>query len=43
MPSVKDPDPQGIIQRRAEGKAESEFEGEMSVAQILNYGKGKEA
>ena len=36
MPSVRDPDPQGIIMSRAEAKAEKNFEDELSVAQLLN-------
>lgn len=36
MPSVRDPDPQGIIMSRAEAKAEKTFEDELSVAQLIN-------
>ena len=43
MPSVVDPDPQGIIQGRAESRAENEIEGDLSVAQLLDNDKGKEA
>ena len=38
MPSVKNPDPQGIIMAKAESKAEKEVEGELSIAQLLNQG-----
>lgn len=43
MPSQSDPDPQSIILRRAENKAENDIEENYSVAQLLNKKKGKEA
>ena len=43
MPSVSDPDPQGIIMGRAESKAQGEVEQELSVAQLLDKKKGKKA
>ena len=39
MPSVRDPDPQGLIMKRAESKAENEVEQELSIAQLLDKGK----
>ena len=42
MPSVRDPDPQGIIMSRAEAKAEAAYEDELSVAQLLDPKKDEE-
>ena len=41
MPSLRNPDPQGIILARAENQAENEVENNLSVAQLLSPPKKK--
>ena len=35
MPRIKNPDPNGYLMAKAEKRAEREFEGEKSIAQLL--------
>ena len=39
MPSILNPDPNGVLQASADTRLENELEGNLSVAQILREGK----